>query len=417
MGASSKHFCALVLAAGVLSACTGQWRLPSGTPPNEAHDVVAPGKLLETYLTQTENMIHPGIASDCDTQNPEGVRHLLSRLDSMSTAISHFERRKNLDASTMKTLRIGDQDFLLADDRYVSASTQHAFSEKVMPTWADLIKTEDALSKLSVNASTLPTWSWISSSANYLVIRDQLRLQWGKNFTVRLSERPLLASLSLKIESCLADFACDPRVLLLSSISPQERSLILRHKPYLEISALATKREAVLLERRTQLGALKVWVDRDARQMGFVANDSIQRSGPKTFKVPLSAGPFTPQRKKIAEWLGIFWNSPRFSIDIEWREALPVSIFSLQIDEIGSIARVNPVEKTLTLPWISSLRTFSHEFGHVLGLPDTYETLWNAETCRYTQKAWPEDLMSASWTGHVLEEHWQELDRQYPWNP
>lgn len=61
----------------------------------------------------------------------------------------------------------------------------------------------------------------------------------------------------------------------------------------------------------------------------------------------------------------------------------------------------------------SRLKTAIHEFGHVIGLTDEYYTSWDTTKCSYVDEYNGGNLMSDSFTGKVLPEHWQLIKKTY----
>jgi hypothetical protein len=400
-----------------LSACAPAWRLPEGSEPDPKQEI-ASGALLETYVTQQSKLLHPELQTACDSQDREAVIELLTALDQRAAIIARFEKSKPSTGPAPRKLRLSEGDFILRDDRASKRRLSLHAQEEELPSWSELIRTRQNAERLGNSPEAQALWSQMSSLANSLLRYDQMRLQWGYNFSTRLLERPLVSRLLQKMDECLSDARCDPRPLLLVSTSIEERQILRRHKPYAEMLALASKRQEVLESRRTQLGALRDWVKRDFDRAGFTRNSHVTRSSAHVFTVEMDAGSFKNHRSTVADWLRSFWSSDRWNIEIHWRDSVPeASVFRFELIDVGGLAHVFYPSKALRLPWVSSWRTLAHEFGHVLGLPDRYETLWDSERCRYTQRSWPDDLMSASGSGQVLEEHWQELDREYPWRP
>lgn len=401
----------------LMSACAPSWKLPQAPAPSP-DEVIAAGALLETFSSQHDKLLHPALQTACDTLDREAIAELLSTLDQRAPNLSKFELNKRQVGPAPRKLRLGERDFVLHDDRIFKKRVSLSAQEEELPSWLELIRARQSVEKFGDSAEALAIWNRISSYANSLLRYDQMRLEWGYNFSTRLLERPLVSGLIQKMDECLSALRCDPRPLLLAWTSLEERNILRRHKPYAEMTALATKRQEVLESRRTQLGALRDWVKRDFDRAGFIRNPHVTRSSPQVFTVEMDAGPFKNHRSLLSEWLRSFWSNDSWSVEIKWRDSVPETpLFRFEVIDAGGLAHVFYPTKALRIPWVSSWRTISHEFGHVLGLPDRYEILWDAERCRYTQRSWPDDLMSASWSGQVLEEHWQELNREYPWRP
>lgn len=405
----------------LLSGCSQVWPLPVGLLPVPQHTRIRSGALSETFVAQQQRILSPALESQCDTENMEEILALLKKIDLQSAAIAQFERNhdntKNLH-SVSRELLIKDKMFILNDDRISKAPSANEPFSKEMPSWKDLIEDVHDLEKIPDLQSRRLEWSRLSVAANYLLVRDQLRLEWGYNFSLKISERPTVLMLVERVDNCLANETCDPRNLLLMQASMDERAILRRHPPYAELTSLATRREFSIEERRKHLAQLKEWTNRDYEAQSFTRNTRIERSKPNRFTVELDAGPLSEHTSTLEKWLKVFWSNEAFELHFKWKKPLAgAEFFRFELVDVNAVATVNMKDKTVRIPWITTLRTLSHEFGHVLGLPDRYETLWNADTCRYTQNAWPDDLMSASWTGQVLSEHWRELDRNYPWKP
>lgn len=147
----------------------------------------------------------------------------------------------------------------------------------------------------------------------------------------------------------------------------------------------------------------------------FRPQPSVRRTGPRELTVALRPGAFggPATEKLLRDWLEKEWSQGAWRLRLEFRD--DPKLYELRPNFRTSRSFVNHRERTLTIANYAWSRTAAHELGHVLGFDDHYYVVWHGPYCYYTQESRRGDLMSNSEQGAVTENHWQLLDRAYPW--
>jgi hypothetical protein len=132
--------------------------------------------------------------------------------------------------------------------------------------------------------------------------------------------------------------------------------------------------------------------------------------------VKMDAGAFKGYEKEFSDIVEAKWSSADLSVKIDWQEKnkfLDIYTILVGVGE-GNRAFVNDGSKTLNMFNGNRINTLSHEFGHVLGLPDSYFIYWDWSNCAYQIYSNNSDLMSDSTTGSVTPANWTKLKKLYP---
>lgn len=145
----------------------------------------------------------------------------------------------------------------------------------------------------------------------------------------------------------------------------------------------------------------------------FRPNASTARTGPREITVRLNPGEFRGAEKQLEALFAREWSRDGFRLRVRF-ENTP-GLYVLRANNRSARSFVNHRQKVLVLANYTYTRTAAHELGHILGFDDHYYSVWHGKNCYYTQESYLDDLMSNSERGRVTAEHWQLLDRAYPW--
>jgi hypothetical protein len=133
-----------------------------------------------------------------------------------------------------------------------------------------------------------------------------------------------------------------------------------------------------------------------------------------TLRVSLDPGPFADVTDALAAYIEPVWSSDRLVVRITWTKSNPDAFRFAVDDGPGGRSFVTVADGTVHLFSDVRATSIAHEFGHVLGFRDHYETTFDPTHCAYTQTADPNDLMADSSRGRVTDDEWNALDQTYP---
>jgi len=157
------------------------------------------------------------------------------------------------------------------------------------------------------------------------------------------------------------------------------------------------------------------YLEPEKTKHNFLPNPkSVRRVGKKKLEVDLHAGDFEAAKEKVASIFEKEWSSKGYLLKIKW---VPKGegIYSLRANFRSGRSLVNHKAKVMFLANFAWTRTLAHELGHILGFDDHYYSIWNPKNCYYTQMSRLTDIMSNSEFGKVDSQHWQILEKAYPW--
>lgn len=145
----------------------------------------------------------------------------------------------------------------------------------------------------------------------------------------------------------------------------------------------------------------------------FRPNASTERTGPREITVRLNPGEFRGAEKQLTALFEREWSRDGYRLRVRFENA--PGLYVLRANQRSARSFVNHRQKVLVLANYTFTRTAAHELGHILGFDDHYYSVWHGKNCYYTQESFLDDLMSNSERGRVTAEHWQLLERAYPW--
>jgi hypothetical protein len=249
-------------------------------------------------------------------------------------------------------------------------------------------------------------WAYLNTSVRSVLRNDESRVLDGYLYVLGHGDEPILEEIRNAILACKRPECARP------SLSTQAERWLGRHSLYQKY--LAHSQPGDSTKAQVAWDAVRVGIESDLEwYREFNLYSGVRRLG-NDYSVALDAGPFGEVKEQLANVIETIWASATSKIKIAWRESSP-DLFSVILGEgHGGRAYVSYRNLKIVLYPDVRARTIAHEFGHVLGFPDYYYTLWHESTCTYEEQFREDDLMSDSGLGGVLPEEWRELDRRYP---
>lgn len=254
------------------------------------------------------------------------------------------------------------------------------------------------------NTPTDRRWVGLNSYVRSILLDDRSRVLNGVNFYLTRADFPVLPQVKEALDACEADQTC-----LQPAFSPDAAALVSRNLYYQQFAAKLTEGS----DNRKYITRWKKWVDFDLADSSFIKNDSLTvPAGSTTLVVQMNAGALGGYESILSSIIEPVWSQHGITVDIDW--VGHANVFSIVVNEdIGGRAFVRYKDKTMNVADGVRDTTIAHEFGHILGLPDEYYTVWNRDTCEYTYETNAGNIMSQSSSGAVTPAHAEKLKGTY----
>lgn len=275
--------------------------------------------------------------------------------------------------------------------------------------WGDILAFYTSIREAPVDGD----WVRLNRLVRGVAYNDKLRLNGGWTWVLDHNSGRLLKSAIDAIKLCIERKDC-----AMPELASDEVKLLESHSP-LRTAWASIVATADTEQRREKLrsflnGELSKQYE---RMYGLTPSSSIYRKSKKTLVVPLDSGAFSGAEREFEKIVASVWNSSRLAIELKWlaRAAFP-EIFQLVLGAaIGERPFVSYTSKTLNLFNGNRITSVAHEFGHVLGFPDRYYTVWAADVCSYYSESNASDVMSDSSLGTPRAQDWDTLLESYPY--
>ncbi|NDG83861.1 MAG: hypothetical protein EBX52_02360 [Proteobacteria bacterium] len=293
-----------------------------------------------------------------------------------------------------------------------------------------LVKEPDALTETPASWKTLET-SWegirklldenrnlspkdryllVNHLAQSLLLDDLFRSYYEVNQGINHDSVGQLAELDRTVKACFDNSSC-----ITPALSTEQQTLVSRIPMYAKLAAELDNSTEESLKRKI----IERFADRtrsDVQRYLYRGQDSAIRNetdSKTVFKLALNQGALREEEADLVKTTieGI-WKSDPVSVDVNWTDSAPgMRLFKIlfHILEPGKRANTDPHDLTVNLYPGTNVRSIAHEAGHILGFPDHYYTIWDADKCTYTQYTLGNDIMSDSQSGSVTSEEWDEL--------
>jgi len=281
------------------------------------------------------------------------------------------------------------------------------------PGWISLeYSWQDALNLYEAKKGALSRGEWlrVNSIVMSTLMEDESRVVNGQNLGFDHLTIEHLPKIHEAVKACLKDEKCK---------MPDfhgEVALAVQAIPYYQVFFRNLEGANNLADAREILKRFEKRINLDQKDHALPMNPLLQKrtaSGITEIRLPLDPGPLTDEEKKIVQSIiEEVWTKKDAKIQLEWKsknENKDLFQILFHADGIGKRQFVSFRDNTLNLFPQGRARSIAHEFGHVLGFDDNYYTLWNSQTCAYTQESNDFDIMSNSSTGEVTDAEWKKL--------
>ncbi len=252
-----------------------------------------------------------------------------------------------------------------------------------------------------------PHWVRLNAMVRSLILMDTARIYNADHPGLRRSEKDRVLRVTSFVEECFKHETC-----ISLALESRDLAWLSEGLKHLDLYYLLRDDEINRSEKRSAIKWLNDDLSISARIYGFTKNPLISVKENKLI-VPLKLQAFGPDAENAIQLIEKNWNTQGLSVKID-----PVSEsqdgYSIVIKNTpGQRAYVSHTKKEMGLfPPVRS-STFIHEFGHVLGLMDSYYTSYNQTKCMYVYESNPGDLMSESGTGKILPAHIEQIKKAY----
>ncbi len=248
-----------------------------------------------------------------------------------------------------------------------------------------------------------PFWLEINAQVRSLILEDSFRIESLSHPSVRRQSENEILSAFAEIEKCYLDSSC-----ISLNFSPNALSWLKEGPAHRRILSRMNLNDTVE-NKRADIGFLFADIGWAARRFRVVKNSSVKVDG-NTLVVPLDVSILAADSENFIKTIEAAWSGLGLTVKVvnSWDG------YTVKIDSTpGERAFVSYDRKLMQLYSPARLTTVNHEFGHVLGLPDTYYTSFNEINCEYIDESNDADIMSTSSTGSVLPSHVQKLKDTY----
>lgn len=323
---------------------------------------------------------------------------------------------KNIDGTcdsefyrTMKLKIAEDLDARVANIRPPQNQEKSILETDRRPGWQSFTRSWSRLARdrflAQDKSADAPEWYRLLSQFQSLLADDQDRIVSWKNPDMSHDLGPLIERLTMMMQMCVAGGSCGP-----DSLNEEERTRVNMMEFYGHYTRKIfygpeEKRKDVAREFLKRLA-----VDADSYQtkhLGYAVDKETQ-----TIYVPLLAPQFADKTSKLEQLFSGVWSTMGIKIEIQWLSEKAVNMFEVLLGDFGGRPFVATDRRQMIMPPGSSAMDFSHEFGHVLGLPDEYYTRWQPRECEYLYEYSNTSLMSNHHAGGVVQRHHIESLKQ-----
>ena len=373
------------------------------TPKGEfqaLHSQPLVGGLVEAVneLYSKDNNVH-----ECDLQQKDVRLKIAEALDSRAQEIAALS--KNLPTNPKSIYKIVPMPPTLVREPNPSIPVvEKAGWNKESWGWMSI----DEMFQKIKDTPTDRNWINLDSEVRSQMTDERGRMiDWFDYEIDKDSEAPL-KKLNEEVDRCLKDSECSQPKFSNESLAFTSQNYILGYfVRRLQRSDLGSS------AKRSSLKNFSYRLDNDLSRYSFNKNESVIRS-PNELQLSVDARVFKDSQDQFRNYVESVWTSPSLKLKLNFVsiEAFPKVFEVLLGTTSGDRSYVSPSSRKVHLFPLVRSRSIAHEFGHVLGFPDHYYTVWKASKCEYEVQFRADDLMSSD--GSVLPEEWDELSRNYP---
>jgi hypothetical protein len=236
-----------------------------------------------------------------------------------------------------------------------------------------------------------------------LVGNDSDRIEFGLHLGLQRYSTETALGIASKIQKCYRDLECK------NLIFSDAEEVWLRQSPlHRSILDRISDKSTTGVERRKLIAYLNQQAQFWQRKFQNTRNEQIfVENG--ILIVPMDMSRFGQQAAIVIKKLEEAWSVHGLKIGIQNSK----KGYKVNVSPLLYRSHVIREKNEVNLEYPISMRTFVHEFGHVLGLRDTYYTSFHQQKCGYIDEHRDTDIMSNSRTGMVLPEHIEKIKSLY----
>jgi hypothetical protein len=352
-------------------------------------------KLSEIYSKEYESNFDP-----CDFKNRDRIFEVARALEEKRNEIESFV--KSLPTSPNQELKNFGR-FKLIDD------TNNLAGENKWSTynyaWTDVFSYYDQIKNSPIDKN----WVSLNKFARGFVPNDEGRIINLRFGGLSRSAGPKFEAILIKVQNCINDESCiDPK------LDDTQKTFLNTNLAFNYYNEILSSPTASQTDKRNILQRFFKRVKMENNYFEFHLNPIAKIEG-NTLVIPMDLSILGETSTGFIEILEKAWNidnDKNIKIKTQTR---PTASYLLKLDDvIGGRAFVQYNDGgSMQLFNFSRLKTATHEFGHVIGLTDEYFTSWDTTKCSYVDEYNSGNLMSDSFTGKVLPEHWQLIKKTY----
>lgn len=387
----------LALSLNLLSACSKS--KDSGSREKEYR-----GNLVELldqfYDANTEN----NLSTFCDVKLKNAKYAIARDLEKYKEKIQAYNRNKNKNSNTEKLVQIGNFPLSYSEPENIPS----AWIKESAPSWYDLVGYHRALID---GGAVDANWSYLNKQVRSIIDDDKWRiLNWGNN-SIEHSDEAQLRELLQTVETCTKDESCN-----LNNLNPtllKWANTKFFYPYHFERIKSAKDKESLQAAKEKFLNRIKDDIF-SSFEYDYVPNHQKDKAT-KTLTLRIDFSAFSPDQRKLSEYIEKAWSVFGFNLKIENEQLNPFSFFNVDISPkyVRASVRFNKHEHVMKISENVSINTLIHETGHAIGLEDKYYTLWNEDMCQYSTQFNSADIMSNSSTGRVLQENINRITEKY----
>jgi hypothetical protein len=273
-------------------------------------------------------------------------------------------------------------------------------------SWSEAYTSYQNIKNTPVNLD----WVRLNSYVRAMIPDEESRITHGQNYGLSKDTESLANSIYGKVQACVDDANCT-----LPDFTPEDLHFFdeaTGESWYVNRLRFPSARDSVQ-NRRDYLGKLLKRVQGDKGRYTFTPSDIAKVNGSQ-LEIPMDLSSLGDGADKFAQYIESIWNNDgEFKIKIIQKHSPDIAYVVDVSDIVGERASVHG--KKMQLYNLGVMKTFPHEFGHVLGFRDNYYTLWDSGSCVYKEQSNIGDIMSNHTSGQVLPRHWDVLKKTY-WN-
>lgn len=331
---------------------------------------------------------------DCDKNQRQMVLEISAAVEANRANILTLQKQELSQSTDIQIIKMNGYEFT---DRV--AREYPDLWEEDRYSWSRLYFLYERIKNDPMNI----TWIDLNAEARSLILEDGDRINSASHPGFRRGEKDRILRVFEVINTCAQNSDCTS----ISLDAADEQWL--REGVYHSYILNRLSSDDSLKSKRKLIEFLAADIGYGASRHGFRVNQSIKVEN-GTLIVPLNLEVLGDDAHLFTERLEKTWNVLGLSLKVvNSTEGFTVKISNTP----GERAYVSAYDRLMQLFSPTRLTTIDHEFGHILGLRDTYYTSFDQKTCNYVDEYNRGDIMSMSARGKVLPAHIEKIKKAY----